>query len=282
MTPYVDRIALHTWTVDTTPLRDVLRISRDAGYAAVELRYIDYKRCLEEGMTRLQYLDLIRSSGMKVAVMGVENGLIFSQGAERDRLLASLEVTCTNATTLGCGMLMISPGRNTPTTVEDASRNFNLAGQLAAEHGLKLALEFNSRHPLLNNTETARKIVHSAALANSGLLLDAYHLHCSGARGRGFADVPIQEVLAFQFSDAPPGPPSKVWTALDRLPPGKGVIDWNGVFGLLIEKGYAGYLSYEAPNAAQWSRDPAEVAREGWRATRELLVAAGSRSMNSV
>ena len=72
-----DRIGLHTWTVDTTPLADVLRAAREAGYAAVELRYLDYKRCIDAGLTRDQYLDLVRSSGMKVAVMGIENGIIF-------------------------------------------------------------------------------------------------------------------------------------------------------------------------------------------------------------
>jgi sugar phosphate isomerase/epimerase len=271
MTSLEDRIGLHTWTVDTTPLADVLRIAREAGYAAIELRYIDYKRCIDSGMTREQYLELVRSSGMRVAVMGIENGIIFSEGDERERLLNSFELTCKNAVALGCDTLMISPGRNTPTTIKDAGANYRMAAEIAAAHVLKLALEFNSRHPVLNRTEVAREIVSMANLPNCGLLLDAYHLHCSGATGRGFEDVPVDEILAFQFSDAPPGPPSKVWTALDRLPPGKGAVDWNGVFGLLMEKGYAGYINYEAPNPAQWARPAEEVAREGITATRELI-----------
>jgi sugar phosphate isomerase/epimerase len=268
-----DRIGLHTWTVDTTPLADVLRIAREAGYAAVELRYIDYKRCMESGLARNDYLALVRGSGVPVGVMGVENGLIFSNGEERERLLKSLETSCANAVALGCGTLMISPGRNAPTSVEAAGANYKLAAQMAAAHGLKLALEFNSRHPLLNRTEVAREIVGIADQLNGGLLLDAYHLHCSGAPGRGFDNVPVAEILAFQFSDAPPGPPSKVWTALDRLPPGKGAVDWTGVFGLLMEKGYAGYINYEAPNPAQWNRPADEVAREGIGAARDLLQA---------
>jgi sugar phosphate isomerase/epimerase len=40
---------------------------------------------------------------------------------------------------------------------------------------------------------------------------------------------------------------------------------------LLAEKGYAGPLSYEAPNPAAWARDPAQVAREALEATRALL-----------
>ena len=49
----------------------------------------------------------------------------------------------------------------------------------------------------------------------------------------------------------------------DRLPPGKGVIRWREVLGLLAEKHYTGYLSYEAPNPEQWARSPYDVAREG-------------------
>jgi 2-keto-myo-inositol isomerase len=57
----------------------------------------------------------------------------------------------------------------------------------------------------------------------------------------------------------------------DRLPPGRGAIDFPAVFALLAEKGYAGALSYEAPNPAAWARDPVAVASEALQATRVLL-----------
>jgi sugar phosphate isomerase/epimerase len=271
-----ERIGLHAWTLDTTPLADVLRIAREAGYAAVELRYADYERALAAGMTREQYLDMIRSSGMKVGVMGVENGLIFSEGNEREKLLASFEVSCTNAVAVGCDTLMITAGRNKPTSVKDAAANCRKGGLLAREHGLRLALEFSAAHPLLNRLEVAREIVALAGLPNCGLLLDTYHLHRSGAVGSGFKDVPAHEIFAFQFSDVPQDPPPEGPTALDRLPPGKGDVHWREVFGLLIEKDYGGYINYEAPNPAQWNRPAAEVAREGIAATREFIAQAAS------
>jgi hypothetical protein len=42
---------------------------------------------------------------------------------------------------------------------------------------------------------------------------------------------------------------------------------------LIAAKGYGGYLSYEAPNPATWSRPPEEVARTALAATRALLPA---------
>jgi len=44
------------------------------------------------------------------------------------------------------------------------------------------------------------------------------------------------------------------------------------VFGLLKEKGYDGYMSYEAPNPVLWARPPEEVTREGAVATRALIA----------
>jgi sugar phosphate isomerase/epimerase len=38
-----------------------------------------------------------------------------------------------------------------------------------------------------------------------------------------------------------------------------------------MDKGYQGYMSYEAPNPAQWSRPADEVAREGVTLMRQLL-----------
>lgn len=274
MSALQERIGLHAWTLDTTPLADVLRIAREAGYAAVELRHADYERALAAGMTREQYLDMIRASGMKVGVMGVENGLIFSAGDEREKLLASFQVSCTTAVAVGCDTLMITAGRNPHTSVNDGAANLRKGGLLAREHGLRVALEFSAAHPFLNRLEVAREIVALADLPNCGLLLDTYHLHRSGAVDRGFEHVPAHEIFAFQFSDVPPGPPPEGPTALDRLPPGKGEVHWREVFGLLMEKDYSGYINYEAPNPGQWNRPAVEVAREGITATRALIAQA--------
>lgn len=74
--------------------------------------------------------------------------------------------------------------------------------------------------------------------------------------------------------DAPSGPPSDARTPVDRLPPGKGVVAFVEIFRTLMAMGYQGYMSYEAPNPAQWNRPPEEVAREGVRLARALLAQA--------
>ena len=107
MTPLETRIGLHTWTLDTTPLADVLRIARETGYNAIELRWIDFQRCSEAGMREDDILAMIRASGLVVSCTGIESGLLFAQGDERKRLYDSMDLMCARAAALNCEVMMI-------------------------------------------------------------------------------------------------------------------------------------------------------------------------------
>jgi len=267
-----DRLALHTWTLDTTPLPAALDAAKKGGWNAVELRRVDFTRGFEAGMSNAQVLGQVRSSGLKVACVGTEYGLIFAQGEEKKRLLKVLDESCANAVALGCDLVMIAPGQNPPGTLREAAANFRDGGEIAKAHGVRFALEFNSAHAVINSLAAGREVVERADHPNCGLLLDAYHLERSGGGGRGFESYPAERIFAFQYSDVPAGTPSAARRPTDRLPPGLGTVRWREVFQLLREKNYGGYLSYEAPNPEYWSRPPVEVAREAVEATRKLLA----------
>ena len=268
------RLALHTWTVDTTPLDAALKAAREAGFDAVELRRTDFKRCYEKGMSNDAVLDLIRAAHIPVCTLGCEYGWLFATGDESTRLFDDLEVTCDNAAALDCSLIMCAPGQNAGPK-SDAIENLKRGADICAKRGLRLAIEFNSQHAVLNGIEPLRDILDAAGRDNAGMLLDAYHMERCGAGGRGFAGVAPEEIAAFQYSDAPPAPVGAgVKRPVDRLPPGQGVVRWLEVFGLLKEKGFDGYLSYEAPNPEQWNRPPLDVCREGVAATRALIAKA--------
>ncbi|PQO22079.1 hypothetical protein C2I36_14970 [Rhodobacteraceae bacterium WD3A24] len=270
MTNSFGRLSLHTWTIDTTPLGEALEAIKAAGYDAAELRRKDFYRCYAAGMTNSQVLDMIKASGVKVAVLGVEYGWLFADGEESGRLFNDLRASCENAVAIGCPQLMSAPGPYEG-SLKDAVVHLRRAGDMAAEYGLDLSIEFNSQHPNLNSVETLTELVNTADKSNVGLLLDAYHLARSGRPGRGFEEVPGEDLMHFQFSDLSPNPVTNVKRPMDRLMPGKGVIQWNDLFQLLHEKGYAGHMSFEAPNPDIWKRPPVEVCREGLELTQDLL-----------
>jgi len=264
-------LALHAWTLDTTPLADVLRIAREMGWDAVELRRRDFERAWAAGLSPEQVGDLVRANGIGVAAVGVEAGWLFATGAaEQQRLFGVFAESCRAAKALGCATVMspVGPGQG---TVAQAAASLRAAGDVAGEHGVRLAFEFSSLGGQINTLDRARELLAAADHPCCGLLLDAYHLHRTSRPGRGFADVPGEEIYYVQYSDVPA---TSDQPGQDRLPPGQGVGDFAGFFALLAEKGYAGYLSYEAPNPAAWARDPRDVAREALLATRALLPAA--------
>jgi len=270
MTAKFGRLALHMWTIDTTPLAAGLEAAKQGGFDAVELRRTDFKRCFDAGMSNGEVLDLIRRSGIPVGVLGVEYGWLFATGEESERLFKVFRESCENAIALDCKMLMSAPGQISgpiPQAIEYLKR----AGDIAGEYGLRLAIEYNSQHDVLNSLPVLRQLIEGANKPNCGYLIDAYHFERSGYGGASFGDLPGDKIYCFQYSDVSPNPVTGVRRPTDRLAPGKGVVKWREVLGLLAQKGYTGYLSYEAPNPDLWARPPAEVAREGAALTRKLL-----------
>ncbi len=262
-------LALHTWTLDTTPLADVLRIARDTGWDAIELRRIDFARAAEAGQTAAAVLDLVKANGLPVACVGVEAGWMNAEGTERDRLFRVFAESCQWAAQLHCGTVMspVDKGRCDLSCVVD---NIRAVGELAKPHGVRLALEFNSQAEQFNTFERVREVVTRAGHPHCGLLLDTYHIGRSGGEMRALRTLAPDEIAYVQYSDvAASGLQPGVTT--DRLPPGRGTVPFAEFFQVLEEKRYGGYLSYEAPNPSAWARNPAETAREALDATRALL-----------
>jgi 4-hydroxyphenylpyruvate dioxygenase len=263
------RLALHTWTLDTTPLAEALDVIRTTGWDAVELRRLDFERAAQAGQSAEQVMERVRASGLPVACVGVELGWLWAPGPERARLLRVFAEQAGRARALGCATIM-SPVDRGRGDVGEAARSIREVGDIAREHGVRLAVEFNSQCEQLNALAPMREVLARAGHPQTGLLLDTYHLGRSGASARDVEDVRPEEIAYVQYSDVPRAglEPGK---ALDRLPPGQGSVPFRELFALFVRKGYAGYASYEAPNPAAWKRPAEEVAREALAATRAVL-----------
>ncbi len=263
------RLALHTWTLDTTPLAEALRVIEGAGWDGVELRRLDFVRAAEAGLPADRVIEMVQASGLPVACVGLEAGWMFARGGERARLLHVVAEQCERAARLGCGIVM-SPVDRAAGDLAEAAASVREVGDIVARHGLRLALEFNSQAAQLDRVERVREVLARAGHPRCGLLLDTYHLGRTGAGPADLEDLQPEEIVYVQYSDVPatglqPG------HVLDRLPPGQGTVPFQAIFGLLAAKGYAGWLSYEAPNPAAWARPAREVAREALAATRAVL-----------
>jgi sugar phosphate isomerase/epimerase len=263
------RLALHTWTLDTTPLADTLRIAHQTGWEAIELRRLDFVRAQQAGSTSADIIRLVRDSSLPVSALGVEFGWMFAMGSERERLLRVFRDSCEAAHALGSRLVM-SPCDRGRGPLADAARSVQEVGDIAAGYSLRVALEFGSQSEQFNTLASVRELLALADQPAVGLLLDTYHLERSGCHGACFADLAPAEIVYVQYSDVPRSG-LVAGQAMDRLPPGRGVVAFDQVFALLHEKGYNSDVSYEAPNPSAWARDATEVAREAAEASRQVL-----------
>lgn len=263
------RLALHTSSLDSTPLREVLAVARETGWGAIELRRVDFARAAEAGQPAEQVLEMVGAGGLPVACVGGQLGWMFAEGDERRRLLGAMAESCRWAAALGCQTVM-SPADLGPGPLDRAVDGVREVGDLAARAGVRVAIEAPSSAAQLNTLARVREVLARADHPRVGLLVDAYHLQRGDAGLPALDDVRPEEIAYVQFSDVPAGPVD-LPKILDRLPPGAGVVPFPAFFQRIQAKGYRGYLSYEAPNPSAWARDPRVVAAEALVASRAVL-----------
>jgi 4-hydroxyphenylpyruvate dioxygenase len=263
------KLALHMGTIDRAPLDVALRVARETGWDAVELRYVDFTRAIEAGSSVAELLALVKGSGLPVSAMGVERGWFYAEGDERRRLLATIERVCGWAVDVGAPIIM-SPADPNPGDLDQAAASVREVGDILAAHGKTMALELNIGVPQFRSLERVRELLARANHPNVGLLVDTYHIERGNGGLHTYQDLNPGEIAYFQFSDVPNAPMAPPVNTFDRLPPGQGVVPFAEILPILRDKGYDGYLSYEALSLANAERDPYEVAREGLAASRKL------------
>jgi sugar phosphate isomerase/epimerase len=259
------RLALHTWTLLTTPMADILLVAARTGWDGIEISRQSIAPASPLALPIEEIGRLVKASGLPVACVGAGSGWMWADGDARKAMLATFDEACGFAASLGCRVVM-SPVDHGTGDLGRAAASVREVGDIAARHGARLAVEFNSQAQQLNTLERARELMDRAAHPACGLLLDTYHLGRSGATLRQMEDVAPREIVYVQYSDVP-RTGTRPGFALDRLPPGHGSFAFKEFFALMSAKGYSGFLSFEAPNEAAWTRPADDVAREARAAT---------------
>jgi 2-keto-myo-inositol isomerase len=263
------KLALHTGSLGSLPLDAALCVARETGWDAVELRYQDFTRMLERGTSFEESLALVKASGLPVSAVGVERGWFYGEGDERKRLLGIIADVARWADELGAPIIM-SPCDPTQGDLDVAAASLREVGDLVAARGKIVALELNIGLVQFKYLQQVRDLLARAAHPNIGLLVDTYHVERGGGGLETYRGLSSGEIAYFQYSDVPDGPMNPPGNTQERLPPGQGVVPFAEILPIIAEKGYTGYLSYEALHPVAFARDPHEVAAEALAASRRM------------
>lgn len=156
-------------------------------------------------------------------------------------------------------------------TVDDAAECFADLCDRAADHGLRVHLEFLpwSR---INDLAKAYEIVEQADRPNGGIMLDAWHFFRGTPDLDSLRNVPGDRLTGLQLNDAPaePAPDLMTESMEARLLPGTGSFDLSGLRAVLKEIGAAAPVGVEVFSAEHNELAADEVARRAGEALAAL------------
>ena len=149
---------------------------------------------------------------------------------------------------------------------EDGS--VELVAEGARRAGIRVAFEFlGFRDCPVNTPALAAEVVDR--VEGIEMVLDSCHWHASG--GRPLGDYPVDRLALVHLNDAPQAKPGSEIQDADRILPGEGVISLRELINELRSRGYSGPWSLETFNPSYWGEDPAQVAKRGLAAVKNVL-----------
>jgi sugar phosphate isomerase/epimerase len=146
----------------------------------------------------------------------------------------------------------------------------------AAEHGLRVALEFMP-FSAVRDVQEAWALVNTAGRANGGLVFDLWHHVRSGCPDDAVRAVPASRIVTVQLADGPAIPTSPDLAAEargGRLLPGTGEMRLATLLAALREMGVCADVGPEL-DVPVGARPVEELARELMAATTATLAASG-------
>ena len=225
-------------------------------------------------------LRILDEHQMATPVASYQGGLLMSQGAARQEHWEHFGRRLELCRRLGIVTLVVAADLFGTLSQQDLDRvylSLAQATQQAAEHGLRLALEFQSRASLANNLETCVAIINHVGNPNLGVCLDVFHYYLGPSKLEDLAYLSPDNLFHVQLSDVS-GRPRELATDSDRILPGDGDFSLQPILTRLTEVGYDGYISLELMNPILWQVPARQLAEVGMTALRKLL---GQASMGS-
>ncbi len=271
-------------SVTTSSFRERVEVAARAGFDGLGFGLERYREALASGLSKKDLRAIADDNGVRIvelegiigfavdpAMTGspLESGLRYTPASELDELWDMADV-------FDAGHLSVSGAFHTADLESDAVERFATLCDQAAQHNLKVALEFC---PVSNvpDAAVATKIAVEAGRANGGLCVDSWH-HVRGANDLGMLRaIPGSNIITIQFNDGlkdPADPNFFVETMSLRQVPGTAEFDLNGFLNAVLSTGTDAPLSVEVMSGALAELPAADAASQLISGARSLLAEA--------
>jgi len=216
---------------------------------------------------------LLADHRVTLPVASYQGGLFVSQGDARREAWALFQRRLELCRDLGIGTIVAACDLFGPLTDQDIERavaSLAQAARLAADHAVRVALEFQSRAALGNNVLTAAGLVAQVNHPSLGICLDAFHFYVGPSQSEDLACLTKENLFHVQLCDLA-DTPRELATDAQRILPGDGDIPLAAIVQRLAEINYEGFVSIELLNPNLWQVAPRQFGEIGMTALRGVL-----------
>ena len=239
---------------------------------AVDLWLGHAERVLETGSPE-SLRDLVAASGVKVVAASYQGGLVTADGAAGEAHWTLFRHRLELCHGLFIPVLVVAGDAFAPLSTTDLgamSANLATAAGLAAEAGVKLALEFDARASFPNNLQSAVALVDQVGHPALGLCLDWHHFTMGPSKEADLGLLSAANLFHVQLSDVA-DVPREMASDAERILPGEGSSSPQPLLTRLADIGYRGAVSVELMNPALWHVPPRQFGEVAMTALRRLL-----------
>jgi 4-hydroxyphenylpyruvate dioxygenase len=211
--------------------------------------------------------------GIAPVAASFQGGLLTSQGEARREHWSHFGRRLALCRDLGIPVLVVAGDAFGPLGPQDLGRLSHglaeAAGQ-AADAGVRLALEFDSRASFPNHLQSAVALVEDVGSPALGVCLDWFHWTVGPSKPQDLWLLSPETLAHVQLSDIADVPREMAADA-DRILPGEGSSPPDDLVRRLGEIGYAGAVAVELHNPALWRVPPRQFGEIAFTCLRKLL-----------
>ena len=257
-----ERFCLNTATIKSSPLDRQIDLAREAGFRQIGLWLKDVETAVTQGESLGAIKADLDAAGLRVAEFCFLGGWQDADESKFSEVLQQTRHICEVSKVLGCDLVVTVPALG-PGGLARAPGRFRQVCQVAAEYGLRVALEFPGIAAEVKDLRSARTLLAAAACVNGGLIIDTFHFFVGGSNLADFEAMAPGEIFLVHVSDPMKLPMEELRIPHDnRTFPGEGTLDFAPIFRQINRLGYDGAISLEIWNRQLQQANPEEVVKK--------------------
>ena len=217
--------------------------------------------------------DLFLAHDVNVVAASFQGGLLTDSQDARVEHVKHFTSRLDMLQAIGVPLLIISGDVFSPIEPQglgNLSHHLTEATKMAADRGIRLALEFDSRASFPNNLQSAIALVDDVGLPSLGICLDWFHWTTGPSKLQDLALLSNDNLAHVQLWDIA-DVPREMARDSDRILPGEGCSPPQPLIDWLAKIGYSAAVSVELHNPSLWQVPPRQFGEIAITALRKTL-----------